>query len=217
MVGMSAPTDQGGLRARKKQRTRAALIDAGLDLFRTNGYESTTIDEIAAAVDVSPRTFFRYFASKEDVALAKGAEFDDLVVDALADRPDGEPPLTALRHAVLGMLRAAADSDGVHRFLLTQHLINRTPALLAGNLRRSAAVEERLTGEIARRHGVDPDRDLRPRVLVGVVYAGLRIGLEAMCADPRRDVERMLELVERSIDLATAGLPERWGSDERTW
>ena len=50
MVGMSAPTDQGGLRARKKQRTRAALIDAGLDLFRANGYESTTIDEIAAAV-----------------------------------------------------------------------------------------------------------------------------------------------------------------------
>ncbi|MBE9375243.1 TetR family transcriptional regulator [Saccharopolyspora sp. HNM0983] len=214
---MSAPTDQDGLRARKKQRTRAALIDAGLDLFAGSGYESTTVDEIAAAADVSPRTFFRYFASKEDLALAKGAEFDVLVVDALAGRPAAEPPLAALRGAVLEMLHAAADGDGVHRYLLTQHLITKNPALLAGNLRRSAEVEEQLTAEIARRQDLDPAADLRPRVLVGVVFAGLRIGLEAMCADPRRDAERMLELVREAVDLATAGIPERFSGGPGSW
>ncbi|PKW17176.1 TetR family transcriptional regulator [Saccharopolyspora spinosa] len=216
MATMTAPTDYGGLRARKKQRTRAALIDAGLDLFLAKGYDATTIDEIAAEVEISSRTFFRYFAGKEDVALAKGAEFDDLVLDALAARPAGEPPLTALRHAVLGMIRESA-ADDVRRFLRVQHLINKTPPLLAGNLRRAAGSEERLTAEIAARQGVDPARDIRPRVLVGMVWGALRIGLETMCADPRRDLERLVELVAEAIDLATAGIPERWGDDPHTW
>ncbi|MGW5641199.1 TetR family transcriptional regulator [Saccharopolyspora sp. NPDC003752] len=214
---MSAPTDQGGLRARKKQRTRAALIDAGLDLFLTKGYDATTIDEIAAEVEISSRTFFRYFAGKEDVALAKGDEFDELVLEALATRPAAEPPLLALRHAVLAMIHEAAAGDGVRRFLQVQHLINKTPALLAGNLRRAAGSEERLTTEIAARQGVDQAHDMRPRVLVGMVCAGLRIGLETMCADPRRDLERLVELVEEAIDLATAGIPQRWGDDPHTW
>ncbi|KEI43932.1 TetR family transcriptional regulator [Saccharopolyspora rectivirgula] len=210
MVLMPVQTDQGSLRARKKQRTRAALVEAGLDLFLDKGYDSTTIDEIAAQVEVSPRTFFRYFASKEDVALAKGAELDDLVVQALIERPQDEPPLPALRNAVLDMVRRAAESDGVTRFLHVQHLITKTPALMAGNLRRSADTEKRLTDEIARREGIDPERDMRPRVLVGVVYTGLRIGLEVTCADPQRDVNRMITAVQRAIDLATGGIPEQW-------
>lgn len=217
MGSMTAPTDQDGLRARKKQRTRAALIDAGLDLFCDAGYESTTVDEITAAADVSQRTFFRYFASKEELALAKAAEFDGLVTEALTVRPADEPPLRAMRGAVLDMLHAAANSDGVHRYLLTQHLITTTPALLAGNLRRSAELEEQLTAEIARRQDLDPAVDLRPRVLVGVVCAGLRIGLQAMCADPRRDAERMLELVREAVDLATAGMPVRFSDGPGSW
>ncbi|GAA2794959.1 TetR family transcriptional regulator [Saccharopolyspora taberi] len=214
---MSVSTDQGGLRARKKQRTRSGLIEAGVDLFLDKGYDATTIDEIAAQVDISPRTFFRYFAGKEDIALAKGAALDDLVVEALRARPAGEPPLPALRHAVLAMVRESAASEGVGRFLHTQHLINKTPTLLAGNLRRAAETEERLTAEIAHRQGVDPDADLRPRVLVGVVYAALRIGMEAMCADPSREPERMIELIGQAVDLATAGIPETWDTDPRRW
>ncbi|MBB5158101.1 TetR family transcriptional regulator [Saccharopolyspora phatthalungensis] len=214
---MSVPTDHGGLRARKKQRTRAALIDAGLDLFLAKGYDATTIDEIAAEVEISPRTFFRYFAGKEDVALAKGAELDDLVLNALAARPADEPPLVALRAAVLDMIRKSASGDGVRRFLRIQHLINKTPALLAGNLRRAAGNEERLTVEIAARQGVDPARDMRPRVLVGMICAALRIGLETMCADRHRDLSRLVELVEEAIDLATAGIPRRWGDEPHQW
>lgn len=210
---------RGGLRERKKQRTRTALVDAAVDLFYDKGYESATIDELAAAVDVSPRTFFRYFAGKEDVILSRGAELDELVVDALAARPADEPPLLALRGAVLDMIREAADDAGVRHFLKVQHLINNTPALLAGNLRRTADTEARLTAEIARRQGVDPDADsdLRPQVLVAVVYSALRVALLVMCGEPRRDPERLLELTTTAIDLATSGLPDQWGPDPATW
>lgn len=217
MDDMNVPDDQGGLRARKKQRTRAALIDAGLDLFLAHGYEATGVDQIAAAVEVSSRTFFRYFASKEDIALAKGTEFDELLLDALTSRPAQDPPLGALRGAMLDALRESAADSGVQRFLTTQHLINKTPALLAGNLRRAAGAEAQLTAEIAKRQGLDPAEDMRPRVLVAAVCGALRIGLEATCADPSRDPARMVELVEQAIDLATVGIPQRWGKDPRSW
>src|SRR5688572_5167571 len=85
MTVMSQP----GLRERKKQRTRMALVDAALELFSAHGYEATTIDQIAAAADVSPRTFFRYFATKEDVALSLPVDGHEVMFRELAARPAG--------------------------------------------------------------------------------------------------------------------------------
>src|SRR6516225_10863985 len=86
-------------RERKKRQTRDALMHAALKLFDAKGYEHTAIREITDAVDVSERTFFRYFASKEDLAVSFVRDFSDGLVQELAVRPPEEEPLVALRNA----------------------------------------------------------------------------------------------------------------------
>lgn len=90
-----------GLRERKKRRTRDALLRAALDLFTTQGYEETTVDEIADAVEVSQRTFFRYFAGKESVAFAVQDMVESRFILELRQRPAAETPFEAMRRAVL--------------------------------------------------------------------------------------------------------------------
>src|SRR3954465_15547026 len=97
--------DQPGLRERKKQRTREALIDAAQELFCAHGFEATTIDQIAEAVEVSSRTFFRYFTSKEDVALALADEQITAVLQAFAAQPADLPVLTAMQAAAVEVVR----------------------------------------------------------------------------------------------------------------
>src|ERR1700753_1995131 len=87
-------------RERKKRQTRDALVHAALTLFDAKGYDHTAVREITDAVDVSERTFFRYFANKEDLALSFIRAGSAALMRALAARPAGGPPLTALSHAL---------------------------------------------------------------------------------------------------------------------
>src|SRR6516164_11415484 len=87
-----------GLRERKKARTRAAIREHALRLFREQGYDATTVEQIAAADDVSPSTFFRYFPTKEDVVLQDG--MDTRTMEALARQPRDLPPIAAVRSAL---------------------------------------------------------------------------------------------------------------------
>src|SRR5215204_1702599 len=90
-MGAGREGRQEGLRARKLARTRAAVEAAAMDLFLERGYAATTIDEIAAAVEVSPRTVLRYFGSKEDILFAREREAVRRVGDLLGGRPAAEP------------------------------------------------------------------------------------------------------------------------------
>jgi len=91
-----------GLRERKKQKTKAAIQRAALRLFKKRGYEETTIEEIAAAAEISPSTFFNYFPTKEDVVLFD--EYDPMLFPILTDAPPGE----TLRQSIHRVLQAFA-------------------------------------------------------------------------------------------------------------
>jgi AcrR family transcriptional regulator len=90
-----------GRREQNKRRTHEALIEAAGRLFQERGYESTTVRDIAAAAGVGERTFFRYFPSKESLVLQQVRDLVPLLAAEIRDRPAAEPPLAALRNAVL--------------------------------------------------------------------------------------------------------------------
>ncbi|MBP2474961.1 AcrR family transcriptional regulator [Crossiella equi] len=215
---MSVVNEELSLRERKKLRTRTALVDAALALFFDKGFEATTVEEIAAAVEISPRTFFRYFAGKEDVALAQFAEVDELCVTALSARPADEPPVLAVRNAYLVMFEQITAMEGSsQRFRATYQLVVDNPTLSARWGAMSATAEVRAAEQVALRQGVDAETDLRCRLLVRLVCASARLGMELACRRGYRDVGELREVVTEAIDLGTAGLAEAWSTATRRW
>src|SRR6266576_2967823 len=96
-------TTQPGLRERKKQRTRETIARAGHQLFADRGYHATTLPDIAEAADVSTRTIFAYFPSKEDILFSDFALMKDALAQALAERPDGKDTLETVRTFILSL------------------------------------------------------------------------------------------------------------------
>ena len=190
-----------GRRERKKRDTRRALESAALRLFAERGFDATTIDDITAAVDVSPRTFFRYFATKEDVVLVDYEERLVLLRRVLAERPADEPLLVSVRHAVLAL--ADRYSAEQHEALLRRfRLMLATPALGARNLALQTAWEEAIAAAAAARLGVPVD-ELRARLLAAAAVAALRVALTVWVADDGR--EPLPRLVERALDELAVG------------
>jgi AcrR family transcriptional regulator len=209
-----------GLRERKKQRTRDALVRAALELFTTKGYEQTTVDEIADAVEVSQRTFFRYFANKEEAAFAVQDLVESHVVTALRERPAGEGPLEALRRAVLDswstMDEAIEATIPVELFMRSYQLIESTPTLLAVHLRRSTETEDELARVIAEREGVDVDADPRPRVAVAAFSGVMRLTGQLWGAGEDTSVESIRRLTAAHLDQLESALARDWRIPGRT-
>jgi AcrR family transcriptional regulator len=196
-----------GLRERKKQRTRCALIDAAFALFACKGFDHTTIDEITDAVEVSPRTFFRYFASKEEVALSLLDEQLGELVAALGRRPPAEPALTALHRAAVEVIRACesgANGFDPVRFESLQRLMAKSPALAAHSLEQGTARLAELARLIGMRMGVDHTRDPRPHLVASVGICAVQTAVSAWReAEP---AATSAELVDRAFQLITDGL-----------
>ncbi|MFG2191465.1 TetR family transcriptional regulator [Streptomyces sp. NPDC048639] len=208
------PTPHTGLRELKKQRTRNALVRSALELFTTQGYERTTVDEITDAVEVSQRTFFRYFANKEEVAFAVQDVVEELFHAAVCERPAEEPPMTALRHAVLhawdAIGQAIEEAVPPELHMRMYQVIESTPALLAVHLRRSAEQEERLAQEIARREDLDVDSDPRPRVLVAAFGGVMRVSGRLWGAGHDCSSDAIREITESYLDHLGPALSEDW-------
>jgi AcrR family transcriptional regulator len=204
-----------GLRERKKQRTRDALVSAAHRLFLSQGYGRTTVDEIAAEVDVSQRTFFRYFSNKEEVALAVLADAEDYFVATLRERPASENPLQALRSSIVLAWRDLSDTGpsdtGITAALELIRLIEETPTLLAAHLRRITEQERLIAELIARREGLDPAVDLRPRVLAAVFGGVLRSAHLAWSSGRSAPgPEGMIAVIESHFDQLGPALAADW-------
>jgi AcrR family transcriptional regulator len=135
-----------GLTERNKQRTRREIAEAAGQLFLERGYAATTVQEIATAADVSPRTFFRYFPSKEDVITVIASASMDDVLEHLAGYDAGESLVTVLRatfSAVLGP--AIEDPDAARAF---QFMLRDTPALRGRWLEEQRRNRDRLAEEL---------------------------------------------------------------------
>ncbi|TGB13480.1 TetR family transcriptional regulator [Streptomyces palmae] len=202
------------MRERKKLRTRNALARAALELFTRQGFEQTTVDEISEAVEVSQRTFFRYFAGKEDVAFATQQLVETHFLEALLTRPADEPPMAALRGAVAaawdGLAQAMAEMVPIELHMRAYQMIESTPVLLAVHLRRSAELEERMAREIARREGLDVDADPRPRLAVAAFSGAIRVTGRLWGEGPDHSLDALRTLTMAYLDRIGPALVEHW-------
>ncbi|MEU6945450.1 TetR family transcriptional regulator [Streptomyces sp. NPDC046316] len=203
-----------GLRERKKQRTRNALLRVALELFTTQGYEQTTVDEIADAVEVSQRTFFRYFTSKEEVAFAVQQMVEEHFVQALVERPAQEGPLDAMRNAVLASWdtigEAIMEVVPVDMYLRTFQMIESTPALLAAHLRRTTEMEDTIARVVAEREGVDVDQDPRPRIVVAAFSGVMRVTGQLWGRGTDLSLEGIRALTADYLDHLAPALARDW-------
>jgi AcrR family transcriptional regulator len=158
-----------GLRERNKLRRHEQITDAALRLFAQRGFDGTTIDDIAAAAEVSRRTFFRYFARKEDVLLDWKRRTAEELREALAARPASESPLQAVHGALATVAAGYGAQPDLTLGLMRQ--LESGPELHAGS--DYQAWDAVLTEGVAQRLGVDALRDPLPRLLATVGFAVL--------------------------------------------
>ncbi|WP_405442222.1 TetR/AcrR family transcriptional regulator [Streptomyces avidinii] len=170
----SHPAPPPGLRERKKAHTRRTIQEQALRLFLTQGYQNTTVEEIAAAAGVSHMTFFRHFPTKE--AVVENDDYDPLIVRLVEERPEGEDSLTALRNALVHGLEAVYASDR-EALLARTRLVFETPALRARTWDNQYATQLMLAGALRAR--TPAESELSTRVIAGAGLAAVTSALAA--------------------------------------
>jgi AcrR family transcriptional regulator len=201
-----------GLRERKKTQTRQQLQQAALTLFREHGFDNVTTDDIAAAVDVSKTTFYRYFTSKDDVLLGNVADGVAAIRAALAERPADEPVLTAVRRAVATVVTASDVPRDV--LLLRGRIIRTSPSLIARNLEQQSAWEHVIAEFVRSRLPKRRSADLEARVVAANVIATMRAGKDYWLATNGRGnlaalIDDVLSTLDGGVSSLVASAPAR--------
>lgn len=167
LVGETGP---GGLRERKKHKTAVALHEAAMELFRDRGYGETTVEDIADRAEVSPRTFFRYYTTKESVVFADEVKRRDIFLGALQARPLDEPLLVSIREA---SLRLAEDYHQAKDFFRWE-LASQVAAVAAARFRAHSRWESAIALESAERLRLPSKNDLTARTLAAASLGAWR-------------------------------------------
>lgn len=205
MSDMTIPAEAGsegpaGLRERKKAKTRDDLREAATELFTEQGFDRTTIEEIAARCDVSPRTFFRYFANKEDVLFVEGEERCQQLLAELAARPASETPLVALRESFVHLASAVeSDREGLMK---RKRIYAETPSLRTRHLERQQSWDQEIFEALRDRPGASKHAVMDLRLVAGTSMAALHAAVDTWL-EGGGDLR---VLVERAFDRISAGL-----------
>jgi len=194
-----------GRRDRKKRETRAALSAAALRLVAERGFDHVTVEDIAEACDLSSRTFFNYFPSKEEAVVAGDTELVD-VLRIFHSLPGDTSVIEALRLAfVPTILRMEAERD---TFRLRMRVVKDNPQLLPRLLAEGIESETTIANAIAERLGLGPDHPY-PAVASAVAGAAFRFGLMRW-ADASDDAKppKLAKLVDEAFDIVASGLAD---------
>jgi len=184
-----------GLRERKKERTRRTIRSEAFRLFREQGYAETTVEQIAAAADVSPSTFFRYFPSKEQLALDD--DLDPVMIEAFERQPKELSVLTAFCRAATEVY-ASLPAEDLQFEQERQRLLYSVPELRGAITRELERSIELVAGIAAGRTGRSAD-DFEVRVLAGALIGGLMAVIENNPGDPG--------VILRAVRFLEAGMP----------
>ena len=190
------------LRARKKADTRRRIMAAAWRLFEENGFEHTAVEDIAAAADVAPRTFFRYFPTKVDVLFGDHEELVGLLRDTLAARGPEETIPQAVRRSTLTRLERLLADPAL--YLTRSRLAASLPAAHARNRQLDADYENLIAAEYARDRKTDPATDLVARASARTTWSATQAARDVWLAsggerDPRTLVNDAFDLVEEGI------------------
>jgi AcrR family transcriptional regulator len=205
----------GGLRERKKARTRASLREHALRLFQEQGYQATTVEQIAAAAEVSPSTFFRYFPTKEDVVLQDG--FDAAIFDAFGRQPPEVGPIPALRAALREAFTSLSEAEWaqIRQGAVLQLTVPEVRARMLDDMSRLISA---MAQAMAKRTGHSPD-DLAVQTLVGAVFgvmlsvalplhsAGSEMEARLAAGLELSQASEMFTRMDQGLALLEAGLP----------
>ena len=164
----AVPSASESLKLRKQQVVRTALSASAEELFLVHGFEKVTVEQIAQAAGVSRRTFFRYYESKEDVMVEHSDQLGEQLLAELAARPLDEPPLLAIRNALVSAMAASLADRDLVRYVIRS--LRETSALRRAIMERRNRLEERIAALMARRLGASSN-DNTPMLLAFVTRA----------------------------------------------
>lgn len=196
---MSSEAAGTGLRDRKKRDTRARIHRAAVSLALARGVGEVTVEEVAAAAEVSPRTFFNYFATKEAALVGDDPDVAEHLLRAVAERPAEEPVAAALRAVVTARV-AALEADETWR--MRRELADRSPQLAARLAGAGLRLETALVRAAYARTGTDPAVDLATGVAARVTMAVVRAAF-----DQHRAAGHAGSVSER-LEAAFAAVPQ---------
>lgn len=186
-----------GLRERKRRETLRRITDAGMRLFIENGYEATTLDEIATAAGISRRTFFYYFKSKDDILLSMQSGMGDMLAAAMQDAPRDVRPLDAIRDAVVKVCAPIPTGE-----MIAIDRIMRSSEAVQARKQASYIHHEKTLFEALRERWPDQERETSLRLVAMLAVGAMRLSFDAFNREGGK--RPVVDLLHETFDALAA-------------